>query len=149
MTGSTLDHPGDLMDHVTDRNTQIIEEFRANGGKVGGRFEGGTLLLIHHKGARTGTERVNPVAYFPDGERMVIVASAAGAAKNPDWYHNLKANPHTTAEVDTETIPVEVTEIVGDDYDDTWARLVKAMSRFGDYQTKTSRRIPLLAVTRA
>jgi deazaflavin-dependent oxidoreductase (nitroreductase family) len=134
---------------VTDWNAQIIEEFRANGGKVGGQFKGGNLLLIHHKGARTGTERVNPVAYLPDGDRMVIVASAAGAAKNPDWYHNLKANPRTTAEVGSQTIPVEVTEIVGEDYDDTWARLVKAMPGFGDYQTKTSRRIPLLAVTRA
>jgi deazaflavin-dependent oxidoreductase (nitroreductase family) len=137
------------MGHVSDWNTQIVEEFRANGGKVGGRFEGGTLLLIHHRGARTGAERVNPLAYFPDGDRMVIVASAAGAAKNPDWYHNLKANPRATAEVGTETIPVEVTELVGDDYDDTWARLVQAMPGFGDYQTKTSRRIPLLAVVRA
>jgi len=137
------------MDRVSDWNTQIIEEFRANGGRVGGRFEGGTLLLIHHRGARSGVERVNPVAYLPDGDRMVIVASAGGADHNPAWYHNLKANPRTTAEVGTETVPVEVTEIVGDDYDDTWARLVAAMPGFGDYRTKTSRRIPLLAVTRA
>lgn len=134
---------------MTDWNTGIIEEFRANGGKVGGQFAGGTLLLIHHKGARTGTERVNPVAYLPDGERMVIVASAGGAPKNPDWYYNLKANPSTTAEVGTETIPVVATEIVGADYDSTWARLVAVMPGFGDYQTKTSRRIPLLAITRA
>ena len=132
---------------MTDWNTQIIEEFRANGGKVGGQFEGGTLLLIHHQGARTGVERVNPVAYLPDGQRMVIVASAGGAPKNPDWYHNLKAHPRTTAEVDTRTIPVEVTEIIGDDYADTWKRLVQVMPGFGDYQANTSRRIPLLAVT--
>jgi deazaflavin-dependent oxidoreductase (nitroreductase family) len=134
---------------MTDWNTQIIEEFRANEGRVGGPFEGGTLLLIHHKGARTGTERVNPLAYLPDGERMVIVASAGGAPKNPDWYYNVKANPRTTAEVGTQTIPVEITEIVGDDYADTWTRLVQVMPGFGEYQTKTSRRIPLLAVTRA
>jgi deazaflavin-dependent oxidoreductase (nitroreductase family) len=132
---------------VTDWNTQIIEEFRANGGKVGGQFEGGNLMLIHHKGARTGTERVNPVAYLPDGERMVIVASAGGAPKNPDWYHNLKANPHTTAEVGTQTVPVEVAEILGDDYEDTWKRLAAVMPGFAEYQAKTTRRIPLLAVT--
>ncbi len=131
---------------MSDWNTQIIEEFRANEGKVGGPFEGGTLLLIHHRGARSGIERVNPVAYLPDGERMVIVASAGGAPKNPDWYHNLKAHPRTTAEVGTEDIPVRVEEIVGDDYADTWARLVKVMPGFGEYQTKTTRHIPLLAV---
>jgi deazaflavin-dependent oxidoreductase (nitroreductase family) len=131
---------------VSDWNTQIIEEFRANEGRVGGQFAGGTLLLIHHKGARTGIERVNPVVYLPDGERMVICASAAGAAKNPDWYHNLKANPQTTVEVGTRTVPVTVSEIVGDDYADTWTRLVKALPGFGEYQTKTSRRLPLLAL---
>jgi deazaflavin-dependent oxidoreductase (nitroreductase family) len=133
---------------VSDWNTQIIEEFRANGGKVGGRFEGGTMLLIHHRGARTGTERVNPVAYLPDGDRMVIVASAGGADKNPDWYHNLRANPDTTAEVGTEELDVHAEEILGDDYTATWERLVARMPGFGDYQTKTSRRIPLVALTR-
>jgi deazaflavin-dependent oxidoreductase (nitroreductase family) len=133
---------------VTDWNAKIIEEFRANGGKVGGQFKGANMLLIHHQGARTGTERVNPVVYLPEDERMVIVASAGGAPKNPDWYHNLKANPRTTAEVGTETVPVEAVEIVGTDYEDTWAKLVKAMPGFGDYQTKTTRRIPLFALTR-
>ncbi|GAA3291414.1 nitroreductase family deazaflavin-dependent oxidoreductase [Dactylosporangium vinaceum] len=133
---------------MSDWNTQIIEEFRANGGKVGGRFAGGTLLLIHHRGARTGVERVNPVAYLPDGERMVIVASAAGADKNPDWYHNLKANPDTSAEVGTETLDVRAEEILGDDYASTWERLVAVMPGFAEYQTKTSRRIPLIALTR-
>jgi deazaflavin-dependent oxidoreductase (nitroreductase family) len=133
---------------VTDWNTQIIEEFRANAGQVGGRFAGGNLLLIHHKGARTGTERVNPLAYLPDGDRMVIVASAGGADKNPDWYHNLKANPDSIAEIGAETVAVRVAEITGDDYTQTWERLAKTMPGFGDYQTKTTRRIPLLAVTR-
>ncbi|WP_432992381.1 nitroreductase family deazaflavin-dependent oxidoreductase [Dactylosporangium sp. CA-233914] len=133
---------------MSDWNVKIIEEFRANDGKVGGPFEGGTLLLIHHHGARTGTERVNPVAYLPDGDRMVIVASAGGADKNPDWYHNLKANPDTTAEVGTDELDVRVEEILGDDYTATWQRLVARMPGFADYQTKTSRRIPLLSVTR-
>ena len=133
---------------MSDWNTKIIEEFRANGGKVGGPFEGGTLLLIHHRGARTGTERVNPVAYLPDGDRMVIVASAGGADKNPDWYHNLKANPDASAEVGTEQIDVRAEELLGDEYATTWERLVAKMPGFADYQTKTSRRIPLLALTR-
>lgn len=134
---------------MSDWNTKIIEEFRANGGKVGGPFEGGTIMLIHHTGAKSGTERVNPVAYFPDGDRMVIVASNGGADKNPDWFYNLKANPRTTAEVGTETIPVETAELVDAEYDEVWPRLVAAMPGFGDYQTKTSRHIPLFAVTRA
>ena len=133
---------------MSDWNAKIIDEFRANEGKVGGQFEGGTLLLVHHLGARTGTERVNPVAYLPDGDRMVIVASAGGADKNPDWYHNLKANPDTTAEVGTEELDVHAAEILGDDYTATWERLVARMPGFGDYQTKTSRRIPLVALTR-
>jgi deazaflavin-dependent oxidoreductase (nitroreductase family) len=137
------------MDVVSDWNEQIINEFRANGGKVGGPFKGGNLLLIHHTGARSGVERVNPVAYLPDGDRMVIVASAGGAPRNPDWYHNLKAHPRTVAEVGAETVPVEVSEIVDDDYRDTWERLTRLMPGFADYQTKTSRRIPLLAVARA
>ena len=133
---------------MSDWNTKIIEEFRANGGKVGGRFENGNLMLIHHTGAKSGTERVNPVAYFPDGDRMVIVASNGGADKNPDWYHNLRANPDTTAEVGTEELDVHAAEILGDDYTATWERLVARMPGFGDYQTKTSRRIPLVALTR-
>ncbi|MFI5907501.1 nitroreductase family deazaflavin-dependent oxidoreductase [Dactylosporangium sp. NPDC051541] len=133
---------------MSDWNTKIIEEFRANGGQVGGPFAGGTLLLIHHHGARTGTERVNPVAYLPDGDRMVIVASAGGADKNPDWYHNLKANPDTTAEVGTEHVDVHAEEVLGDDYAATWERLVARMPGFADYKTKTARRIPLIALTR-
>jgi deazaflavin-dependent oxidoreductase (nitroreductase family) len=133
---------------VSDWNTKIIEEFRANEGRVGGRFEGGTMLLIHHQGAKSGTERVNPVAYLPDGDRMVIVASNGGAPKNPDWYHNLKTNPRTTAEVGTETVTVDAAELAGDDYADTWARVVAAMPGFGEYQKQTARRIPLIGLTR-
>ena len=136
------------MNGVTDWNAQIIEEFRANGGKVGGPFEGGNLLLLHHKGARTGTGRVNPVAYLPDGDRLVIAASKGGAPTNPDWYHNLKANPHTSAEVGTETVQVTATELDGDDYAETWKRFTAAMPGFADYQTKTTRRIPLFALIR-
>ncbi|MGX6603030.1 nitroreductase family deazaflavin-dependent oxidoreductase [Micromonosporaceae bacterium Da 78-11] len=133
---------------MSDWNTKIIEEFRANEGRVGGPFEGGTLLLLHHTGARTGTERVSPLAYFPDDDRMVIVASKGGAPSNPDWYHNLKANPTATVEVGTETVPVTAVELTGDEYDETWARVTAKMPGFAEYQTRTARRIPLFALHR-
>jgi deazaflavin-dependent oxidoreductase (nitroreductase family) len=133
---------------VSDWNTGVIEEFRANEGRVGGPFKDATLLLLHHIGARTGTERVNPLAYFPDGADMVVVGSAGGAPKNPDWFHNLLANPRTTVEVGTDTVPVEATELTGDAYATMWQRITQAMPGFADYQTKTSRRIPLVVLHR-
>ncbi|MGO9973633.1 MAG: nitroreductase/quinone reductase family protein, partial [Solirubrobacteraceae bacterium] len=89
-----------------DFNAKIIEEFRANGGRVGGMFESMPLLLLHHTGAKSGKQRVNPLAYQRDGDRYVIFASKAGAPTNPDWYHNLKAHPEVAIEVGTETINV-------------------------------------------
>jgi deazaflavin-dependent oxidoreductase (nitroreductase family) len=133
---------------VSDWNTQIIEEFRANDGRVGGRFEGGTLLLLHHTGARSGIERVNPLAYFPDGDRMVVIGSAAGSPKNPDWYHNLRANPRASVEVGAETVPVEATELIDDEYTEMWDRIKRAMPGFAGYQQQTTRRIPLVALRR-
>ena len=132
-----------------DWNTKIIEEFRANEGRVGGPFEGGTLLLLHHLGRKTGVERVNPLAYFADGDRYVIVASKAGAPTNPDWYYNVVAHPQVTVEVGTETVAVDATEITGAARDALWQRVVAAMPGFGDYEKKTDRVIPLLALTRA
>ncbi len=129
-----------------DWNAAIIKEFRANEGRVGGRFEGGTILLLHHKGARTGTERVSPLAYFADGDRKIIVGSAGGAPKNPDWFHNLRAHPHTTVEIGTETVPVVATELTGDEYTAVWERVTTAMPGFTDYQKQTTRRIPLVAL---
>jgi len=92
-----------------DYNQQVITEFRANHGRVGGDFDGAPLLLLHHRGARTGTERVTPVMYRHDGDTWVIFASKAGAPTNPDWYHNLRANPDTTIEDGTDTINVTAT----------------------------------------
>jgi deazaflavin-dependent oxidoreductase (nitroreductase family) len=85
-------------DGVNEWNRQVIAEFRANGGKVGGRFAGARIVLVHHFGAKSGTERVSPMVYFPDGDRMLVIASAAGMPKNPEWYHNLKAHPHVDVE---------------------------------------------------
>ena len=95
-----------------DFNARVIEEFRANAGRVGGRFEGMPLLLLHHEGARTGQNRVNPVAYLGDGGRYVLIASKGGAPANPAWYHNLKASPQAKIEVGAETIDVVASVIV-------------------------------------
>ena len=129
-------------------NDQIIEEFRANAGKVGGPFEGAPMILIHHIGAKTGTERVNPLAYLPDGDDMIIAASKGGAPTNPDWYHNLKAHPQITVEVGTDTFPVDATEETGAERDELWRRLVAERPGFGDYEKKTSRVIPRFRLTR-
>ena len=132
---------------VSDWNTAIIEQFRAQGGKGVAQF-GDALLLLHHTGARTGTVRVNPLAYYDDGERLVLVASKGGAPQNPDWFFNVRANPDTTIEIGSKTVEVRAAEITGDDYEQTWARVVAAMPGFADYQTKTARRIPLVALHR-
>ena len=134
---------------MNDWNRKIIEEFRANEGRVGGPFEGAPMILVHHIGAKSGTERVTPLVYFPqDGGGMVIIASKAGAPTNPDWYHNLKANPKITVEVGTETFPVEATEAEGAERDAIWDAAVVANPGFGEYQKKTSRLIPVVKLSR-
>jgi deazaflavin-dependent oxidoreductase (nitroreductase family) len=137
------------LDGVNDWNKKIIAEFRENGGKVGGPFAGASMILLHHVGAKSGTERVAPLVWFPDGDRMLIVASAAGSPKNPDWYHNLKANPRVDVEVGTETFPVVAEELGADERDEQWRRLTGMAPGFAEYQTKTTRVIPVLALTRA
>jgi deazaflavin-dependent oxidoreductase (nitroreductase family) len=134
---------------VSDWNQKIIEEFRANGGKVGGPFEGATMILVHHIGARSGTERVTPLVTFPqDDGRYVIIASKAGAPTNPDWYHNLKAHPEVDVEVGTETFPVQVVELEGAERDAVWAQVKAASPGFAEYEQKTTRTIPVLQLTR-
>ena len=130
-----------------DWNQKIIEEFRANEGKVGGYFEGAHMVLIHHIGARSGKERVNPVTYLPDGDDMVIAATKSGAPTNPDWYHNLKAHPRITVEVGTATFPVEAAEVTGAERDELWRRLVELRPGFAAYETKTSRIFPRFRLT--
>ena len=133
-----------------DWNRKIIEEFRANEGRVGGQFEGARMILLHHIGARSGTERVSPLVYFLDpDDRIVIIAAKAGAPTNPDWYHNLKAHPMVDVEVGAETFPVEVTEIEGVEREEIWTRVVAEMPGFGGYEKKTTRTIPVLMLTRA
>ena len=130
-----------------DFNAQIIEEFRANQGVVGGPFEGATLLLLHHVGARSGKDRINPLVYNRDGDRYVVFASKAGAPTNPDWYHNLKANPNITIEVGTDTIDVVASEASGDERERLFSAQVERSPQFGEYQSKTDRVIPVIVLT--
>jgi deazaflavin-dependent oxidoreductase (nitroreductase family) len=131
-------------------NQQIIDEFRANDGKVGGQFAGANLLILRTIGAKSGQVRESPVAYFPEDDgSMVIVASKGGLPTNPAWYHNLKANPEFDVEVGTATVPVKAEEITGSEYEAKWAEIVAKAPGFGEYQTKTTRVIPLVRLTPA
>jgi deazaflavin-dependent oxidoreductase (nitroreductase family) len=132
----------------SDYNAQIIDEFRANGGRVGGRFEGSTLLLLHHTGARSGKARTNPLAYMEDGGHYVIFASKAGAPANPGWYHNLKAHPDVAIEVGAQTVDVTAREATGAERDRLFAAQAAAMPAFADYQERTQRTIPVIVLTR-
>lgn len=133
---------------ANDWNSKIIEEFRANGGKVGGPFEGGTLLLLTTTGAKSGKQRVSPLVYVLDGERYVIFASKAGAPTNPDWYHNLRAHPQATLEVGTEKFEATAVEVTGEERDRLYAKVVERMPGFADYEKKTTRQIPVIALER-
>jgi deazaflavin-dependent oxidoreductase (nitroreductase family) len=129
---------------MSDWNTQIIEEFRANGGKVGGQFEGAPLLLLHTTGAKSGQARVNPMMYQADGDNLAVFASKAGAPTNPDWYHNLVANPRASVEVGDATINVVARVADGEDRDRLWSRQKELYPGFADYEAKTTREIPVI-----
>jgi len=131
-----------------DWNSRIIEEFRTNQGKVGGPFQGATLLLLHHRGAKSGTERVNPLAYQSVDDHFAVFASKGGAPTNPDWYHNLRTNPDATVEVGTETIPVRARVAKGEERDRLWTRQKELMPGFADYEQKTKRQIPVVILER-
>jgi deazaflavin-dependent oxidoreductase (nitroreductase family) len=129
-----------------DWNTNIVEEFRANEGKVGGRFEGAPLLLLHHTGAKTGIERVNPMMYQPTGGAMAVFASKGGAPTNPDWYHNLLANPDASVEVGTETVAVRARVARGEERERIWEKQKRDWPGFADYERKTEREIPVVVL---
>jgi len=129
-------------------NRQIIEEFHANEGVVGGPFEGATLLLLTHKGAKTGTERTNPLAYIEEDGRYFVFGSKGGASTNPDWYHNLRANPNAAIEIGTEKFDVTAEVLTSEERDRVWARNVRERPTFGEYEKRTSRKIPVIALTR-
>ena len=132
---------------VDDWNRGVIEEFRANGGRVA-QFEGRPLLLLHHKGARTGTERVNPLVFLPVGDDFAVFGSKAGADANPAWFHNLQVHPDTTIEVGTETIPVRARVAEGDERTRIWDEQKRVNSNFAEYETLTTRQIPVVILER-
>jgi deazaflavin-dependent oxidoreductase (nitroreductase family) len=135
---------------TNDWNAQIIEEFRANDGKVGGPFEGSPMVLIHHRGAKTGIERVTPLMCQVEGDRIFIFASKAGAPDNPDWYHNLRANPDIAIEFGSDqNVPARAVELAGVERDRVWERQKRDWPQFAEYEQKTDRTIPVLELQRA
>lgn len=130
-------------------NSRIIEEFRANGGKVGGPFEGATLLLLTTTGAKSGQQRISPLAYLRIDGKMVIVGSYRGADVHPAWVHNLRADPRAHIEVGTDAYDVVARELPREERDDAWEKIVASAPGFGDYQANTDRVIPLFELTRA
>ena len=134
------------MSSPNDWNTQIINEFRANAGKVGGNFAGAPMLLLHTKGAKTGQERVNPMMYqdLGSGGAIAVFASKAGMPTNPDWYHNLVANPELSAEIGTETRRYRARVAQGEERERIWSKQKKEYPGFAEYEAKTTRQIPVV-----
>ncbi len=132
---------------MEDFNAQIIEEFRANDGRVGGMFESMPLLLLHNTGAKSGADRINPVAYLKDGDRYVVFASKGGAPTNPGWFHNLMAHPEVTIEVGSDTLDVVASEAEGEERDRLFDAQKQRVPQFGEYEQNTTRRIPVVLLT--
>ncbi len=131
-----------------ERNRTIIDEFRSNGGMVGGSFEGRPVLLLSTNGAKTGLRRLNPLMYLADGDRWLVFASKGGGPKNPDWYHNLVADPAVTIEVGTETIAARAEVITGEERDRLYEQQAERYPQFAAYQERTARVIPVIALSR-
>ena len=133
---------------MSDWNEKIIAEFRANEGRVGGNFAGAPLLLLHSTGARTGKERVNPMMYQAVGDSFAVFASKAGADTNPDWFHNLRANPEARIEVGTETLEVRARVLDAEERTPIWEEQKARYPGFADYEAKTDRVIPVVVLDR-
>jgi deazaflavin-dependent oxidoreductase (nitroreductase family) len=129
-----------------DVNRRIIDEFRANNGKVGGRFEGRALLLLHTRGAKSQQERINPVAYIRDNGRLVVIASKGGAPTNPDWYYNILANPQVTVEVGTEQFQAQAQVAEEPERTRLYDKMVEIMPGFEEYRRRTTRMIPVIVL---
>ena len=129
-------------------NRQVIQEFRANEGKVGGVWEHTPLLMLTTTGAKSGERRITPMAYMPDGNRLIVFASAGGAPTHPGWYHNLLANPEVTVEVGTETFAAIAAVTEGSERDRLWVKAVELYSSLAEHQAKTTRQIPVIALSR-
>ncbi|MEX0790011.1 MAG: nitroreductase family deazaflavin-dependent oxidoreductase [Actinomycetota bacterium] len=129
-------------------NDQIIAEFRANEGKVGGMFERAPIVLVTSTGEKSGKPRTNPLMYLPDGDRVVVFASYGGSDEDPQWFNNLVANPEATAEVGTETLKVKAVVTDGEERDRLFEEQKRRYPQFAEYETKTSRQIPVVALER-
>jgi deazaflavin-dependent oxidoreductase (nitroreductase family) len=130
-----------------DFNAKIVDEYRANGGKLGGMFAGSDLLILHHTGAKTGTSRVSPLAYQMIGESYAVFASRAGSTANPDWYHNIVANPDTVIEIGPRTLPVRARVAEPAERDVIWDRQKKRVPQFAEYERKAApRKIPVIVL---
>jgi deazaflavin-dependent oxidoreductase (nitroreductase family) len=139
------------MSDIEDRkafNRALIEEFRSNGGKVGGAFAQAPLLLLTTTGAKSGQQRTSPVVYTTDGDRLVIIASYGGRPSNPAWFNNLLANPEVTVEVPGETFAARAVVASGEYRDRLYAAQAKLMPAFEEYQSKTNRQIPVVTLER-
>jgi deazaflavin-dependent oxidoreductase (nitroreductase family) len=135
------------MSGVSDWNKAIIEEFRANEGRVGGQFANRPLLLLHTTGAKSGQPRLNPLAYIKDDDHLIVVASKGGAPTNPDWYYNVVANPTVRVEVGTEQFQARATVAAEPERSRLFEEMVKKNPGFADYQQKTSRTLPVIILT--
>jgi deazaflavin-dependent oxidoreductase (nitroreductase family) len=131
---------------MNDFNANVIDEFRANGGKVAGMFEGMTMVLVTHKGAKSGTERTTPLVCSTDNGKVVVIASMGGAPTNPAWYHNMVANPEVTVEFGTDTYRARAVEATGDERQRLYDQQAAAMPQFSEYAAKTTRTIPVLVL---
>jgi deazaflavin-dependent oxidoreductase (nitroreductase family) len=136
------------MADMNEFNRRVIEEFRSNDGKVGGQFAGAPMILITHKGAKSGRTYTTPLVYTRDGDRVVIVASKAGAPDNPGWYHNLAANPTVTVEIGNEKFQARARVTSGEERERLFNAHAKLMPQFNEYQRKTTRRIPVVVLER-
>ncbi len=137
-----------MADAMAEFNQNVIDEFRKNGGKVGGPFAGAQMVLLTHKGARSGTTYTTPLVYSKDGDRFVIIASKAGAPKHPSWYHNLVAHPEVTLEIGTERFKARATVTRGDERERLFDAQARQMPQFNEYKKNTTRQIPVIALER-
>lgn len=137
-----------MSSNPSDFNQQIIAEFRANGGKVGGQFANGRLLLLTTTGAKSGQLRTSPLGYAADDDRIIVIASYNGAPSHPAWYHNLVAHPEATVELGSERFPVRATVIEGEERERLWNRLTEQYAFLVEHQQKTTRQIPLVSLER-
>lgn len=136
------------MADMREFNEKLIEEFRANDGKVSGPFADAPLILVTHTGAKTGTKRTSPLVFTRDGDRIVLIASKGGAPTHPHWYLNMTANPQVTVELPGETFEARVTEVTGEERDRLYAAQAAQMPNFDDYAKATDRTIPVLVLDR-